>query len=480
MRLFPLPRHVLARTPGPRLTRQVVAAALTVAALALPAQASDVAAEALPSGVSADDLAEIEKLFPGAGKGVKVGQTAPDAAAEPLPSGVSADDLAEIEKLFPGAGKGGPAGQTAQDGPPVQPTDTTPQAGDPQILPRFFQDMNPEISLILDTALAGFSTETPLQSGAHDPRANGFNWQQLEMSAGASVDPYFRFDSNLVFSPFGVEVEEAYATSTTLPANLQIRAGQFLTKFGRINNSHPHAWQFLDQPLVIGKFFGGEGNRGLGAELSWLTPLPWYAEWITSATDATGDATARSFYGRNSLGVRSPFDLQLTTMFKQFFPLSSDLSLAWGLSGAFGPNGTGRANRSEVYGTDLYVRYRPLEGENVTIIGLNAEAIARRRQVPGDVLTDAGGYFSAFWQFAIGWAAAARYELVSGLASDYLDPEWTGQRQRWAANLTWWPTEFSRVRLQGSIDQPSWRQEPIYGGMLGFEVVTGAHGAHAF
>ena len=55
------------------------------------------------------------------------------------------------------------------------------------------------------------------------------------------VDPYFRFDSNLVFSQFGVEIEEAYATTLDLPANLQVRAGQFLTRFGRINATHPHA-----------------------------------------------------------------------------------------------------------------------------------------------------------------------------------------------------------------------------------------------
>jgi len=47
------------------------------------------------------------------------------------------------------------------------------------------------------------------------------------MSLGATVDPYLRLDSNLVFSPDGVEVEEAYATTLDLPAQLQLRSVHF-------------------------------------------------------------------------------------------------------------------------------------------------------------------------------------------------------------------------------------------------------------
>jgi hypothetical protein len=300
------------------------------------------------------------------------------------------------------------------------------------------------------------------------------------MSLGSAVDPYFRFDGNVVFSQFGTEIEEAYATTTALPANLQVRAGQFLTKFGRVNATHPHTWDFVDQPLIIGKFFGGEGNRGLGSEVSWLTPLPWYVELIGSLTDAGGESTARSFWGRNNLGVFSPADLQASAFIKQFFPLNEDWALSWGLSSAFGPNPTGRSNRSEIVGTDLYLRYRPLSGDNVTIVTLTGEAMARRRQVPGNVLVDAGGLLSLMYQFGLGWATALRVETVTGQPNDYLDPEWTGARQRLSGNVTWWPTEYSRIRLQGNADLPSWRPEPIYGAFLAFEVVTGAHGAHKF
>lgn len=363
----------------------------------------------------------------------------------------------------------------ALEAAPAHGAETSPLLG----LPRLMQSMNPDISVILDAALAGFSTDTPMQLGGHDPSRNGFNLQQLELSIGSAVDPYFRFDSNLVFSPFGVEIEEAYVTTLGLPENLQMRGGQFLTRFGRANATHPHSWDFVDQSLVLGKFFGGEGNRGLGSEVSWLAPLPWYVELVGAMTNATGDSTARSFWGGQELGVFGPADLQATAAIKQFFPLDQDWSLAWGLSGAFGPNPTGRANRSEVYGTDLYLRYRPLGGEDATTVTLTTEAMARRRQVPGDVLADYGGYAAATWRFDPHWGTAARYEAVTGMPGDYLDPDWTGPRQRVSANLTYWPTEFSRLRLQGNLDLPAWR-EPILGAFLALEVVIGAHGAHKF
>ncbi len=284
-----------------------------------------------------------------------------------------------------------------------------------------------------------------------------------------------------------MEVEEAYATTTNLPANLQVRAGQFLTRFGRINPTHPHAWDFVDQPFAIGRVFGSEGNRGLGTELSWLTPLPWYVEVLGSVTDASGEGSARSFLGNDTSGVTSPFDFQFTGAVKQFFPLSDDLSLLWGLSGANGPNPTGYHNRTDVYGTDVYLKYRPLSGGSFTTIALQAEVLYRRRQVPQDVLSDVSGYGQLSWRFAQRWAAAARYELGTparnmdgGLAVDPLDSEWTDDRQRISANVTFWPTEFSRLRLQGATDLVGWRDRPDYSAFLTLEVVMGAHGAHSF
>ena len=346
--------------------------------------------------------------------------------------------------------------------------------------------MNPELSAILDVAAAYFSEDEPLQQGAHDPQKTGFNWQQLELALGAAVDPYLRFDSNLVFSPFGVEVEEAYATTLGLPVGLGFRFGQFLTRFGRANATHPHTWNFADQPFELGRLFGGEGERGLGIEASMLLPLPWSVELVASATDAAGQATARSFFGGTDLGVQSPKDLLYTTAVKQFFPLSDDWSLASGLSANFGPNSTGRDNRTDIYGADLYLKYRPLSAPEPPTVSLHTEWFYRRRQVPEALLQDYGQFTELMWHFSLRWAAAGRYEFGSAaydtsgtVALDPLDPQWLQTRQRASASLSFYPTEFSRFRLQESRDMPGYR-DAIWATFLTAEVVVGAHGAHAF
>ncbi|MBN1204805.1 MAG: zinc-regulated TonB-dependent outer membrane receptor [Myxococcaceae bacterium] len=420
-------------------------------------------------------------------------QEAPDAgtppadAAAPPAEGTSeaepsADDLAEIEKAL-GADKA--AAEPSPTGAP--PASDSGAAVSPSRVSVSPNNQWLDLSLVLDMALAAFTAEEPLQTGGHDPNTNGFNFQQLELSIRSVVDPYFRFDSNLVFALSGVEIEEAYVTTLELPANLQVRAGQFLTRFGRINPTHPHAWDFADQPFAIGRVFGAEGNSGLGVEVSWLSPLPWYLELVGSTTDASGEGSARSFLGGGGGRVVSLLDFQFTGAVKQFFPLSDDLSLLWGLSSATGPNASGHRNYTNVFGTDVYLKYRPTTMASYSVISLQAELLYRRRQIPDDVLSDYNGYAQVLWRFAKRWSTAARYEFGTAardqdgrVADDPLDPEWTDTRQRISANVTFWPTEFSRLRLQAATDRAAWRDEADYSVFLTLEAVMGAHGAHAF
>lgn len=349
------------------------------------------------------------------------------------------------------------------------------------------QSMNPDLSVIADIAAGWFSKRENLEGGGHDPRERGFNLQQLELSIGSAVDPYFRFDANIVFALDGVEVEEAYATTLDLPWHLQARAGQFLTRFGRTNATHPHTWDFVDQPFALTRVFGAEGNRGLGVELSWLTPLPWYVELVASTTQAGGAETARSFLSEDDLAVHGLADFEYVTALKQFFALGEDWSLAWGLSSAFGPNSSGRKGGSQLYGTDLYLKWRPITYQSAQQVSLQVEWFYRRRQQAESVVQDTEGFAALAWRFAQRWALAARYEYGSPALDtsfhthmDDLDPDWTQPRSRVASSASFWPTEFSRLRLQTAVDVPGWKQTPVCAVFMALELVTGAHGAHAF
>ena len=114
---------------------------------------------------------------------------------------------------------------------------------------------------------AGTSTERDveeLQLGAHDPNQRGFTLQNAELTLERQVDRYVRGQMNTVLfmTPEGgteVELEEAYLETLSLPWNLQLKGGHFLSEFGRFNPTHPHAWDFVDAPLVDARFLGPHG-----------------------------------------------------------------------------------------------------------------------------------------------------------------------------------------------------------------------------
>ena len=124
-----------------------------------------------------------------------------------------------------------------------------------------------------------------LETGDHDPQQRGFNARNLELALDGAVDPYFEGFANIVFkldndNETGVEVEEAFMQTTDLPWGLQVKAGQFFSAFGRINPTHPHTWDFADDPLVHGRLLGSDGLRGVGAQVSWTAPVSWYSQFI--------------------------------------------------------------------------------------------------------------------------------------------------------------------------------------------------------
>lgn len=408
-------------------------------------------------------------------------QQPPPSPEQQAPANVSPEEQREIEAAM---GKGAQAsGQQQQQEPPPSPSgDAGAQGGGrPALSVGNFLDL----SFVFDGAAAAFTSDEPLQTGEHDPQERGFNLQGLEMSIRSNVDPYFRFDSNIVLGNEGLDLEEAYVTTTDLPANLQLRAGQFLTRFGRLNPTHPHAWDFSDQPFALGRVFGGEGNRGLGLEASWLAPLPWYVELVGAVTDPRG---ARSFLGDvEGAGVESPLDFQFTGALKQFFELSEDLSLLWGLSVADGPNALGDGTRTQLLGSDVFLKLRPITSASNQFVSLQAEVIHRLRHADADRLQDTSGYGQLAWHFARRWSTGARYEFGTAArgrggagVEDPLDADWTDLRQRVSAVLSFYPTEFSRLRLQGASDLVGWRDRPDYSAFLTLEVAIGAHGAHPF
>ena len=255
-----------------------------------------------------------------------------------------------------------------------------------------------------------------LQSGGHDPKQRGFTLGQAEISLAGAIDPYFTGEAHVLTAvnpstgETAVELEEAFLTSSALPYGLQLEVGHFLTEFGQINPQHPHAWDWVDQPVVNSRMFGGDGMRQAGFRASWLPPTPWFSEFHIGVQNAGGTAMA-SFLGgelahshgggdehvdehmgeeeddhaegednhaeeeddhaEGSQGngiagrpivaqdVRGFGDFVYLTRWENSFEFTDEVTAVFGLSGLYGPNATGRDANTWLYGLDMKWRWRP-------------------------------------------------------------------------------------------------------------------------
>jgi hypothetical protein len=351
-----------------------------------------------------------------------------------------------------------------------------------------------------------------LQLGGHDPRQRGLTVQNLETVFEGKIDPYLRGQANvgLQIDPNGetnIEAEEAYLQSLSLPANLQVKAGQFFTEFGRLNPTHPHSWDFVDVPLVNGRFFGEDGLRSAGARLSWLAPTPFYSELFFAVANSQGetaysfrnDHEGELFLGRPSQerGVKTLGDMLFVPRYALSFDLTDSQTIVAGTSAAFGPNASGEDTDTQVYGVDLFWKWKsPRQHAGFPFVTWQTEAMMRRYQagrfagrddlppLPREMVVDYGFYSQLAYGFRRGWVTAlrgdyvfpserAKYERILGL-----DPERT-ERWRLSPNLTWYPSEFSKLRLQynfdhrhvGGDDHSVWFQ---------VEFLLGSHAVHTF
>lgn len=344
-------------------------------------------------------------------------------------------------------------------------------------------ETNPSISLILDAAGAYFSNEDRLKLGGHAPATNGPTIQGVELAISAPIDPYFRVDLNHCL--FHNHVEEVYLTTTALPWNLQLRAGQFNAKVGRHNPTHLHAWDFVVHPAPNQFLFGAEGLRLPGAEVSVLLPLPWYVEVI----GALQAGEAGSFRTKSTeSGDPSMEDFVYPVRIVQYLDVGDDWGMQIGLNTVQGtaPFAPEKGNRSEVYGADFFLKWRPIGyGESGFVyVKWTTEAWTRRMQVPEDLWRDVGGYSDLTFGLNKNWNTGVRGEIWRRVTGE--DPSAENGRSNYgidmesgSAQLSYMPSHFSRVRLQYSA-QHAEELGTTHIGFLQLEVSAGAHGAHTY
>jgi hypothetical protein len=374
-----------------------------------------------------------------------------------------------------------------------------------------------------------------LQAGGHDPARRGFNLTNLELSLLGAVDPYLDGEAHLVYfiDPEGeseFELEEAFVTSRRLPFGLeergvQLEFGQMLTEFGRTNPTHPHAWDWQDQPLVLSRFFGPDGMRGVGVRAGWLLPVSWFSELHAGVQNAQGE-TMRSFLSSEeafeampiggrpfaSDGTRSTGDLVTLLRWVNGFELGDEWAGQLGASGLYGPNASGGGGRTWIYGADAVLKWTPIRSDRGwPFVRIEGEAARRRYRADAffgcldpeedpcttpvsfdrETFTDWGTYLQVLWGFRRGWSLGLRGEYATGNDDVYApgsalaereDDPFRGDRVRVSPLLVYQPSEFTRLRLQYNLDDADFLTEAdlAHSVWLGLEFLIGQHPAHRF
>ena len=360
-------------------------------------------------------------------------------------------------------------------------------------------------------ALAGSTARdvSHIEVGDHDPQQRGFNARNAEIALDGAVDPYFEGFANIVLkldnnNQTEIELEEAFLQTTSLPFGLQIKAGQFFDAFGRINPTHPHTWEFADSPLVNGRLLGPDGLRGVGAQIAWTVPVPWYSQFIFAVQNGRG-GTAYSFRNPGDNGVffaRLTSDREMTALrdfvfvprWENSFNPSDTQTVLLGASGAFGANDTGPHSNTQIYGADFLYKWKSARAEGgFPFVKWQTEAMYRRFEAGrgldesfpvSETFHDWGMYSQVLWGFKKGWVAGVRGDYLHMTDSLFTDDDMRQTRSRISANLTWYPTEFSKLRLQYNHDfleeNEFLASRDVDSVFFQFEFILGAHGAHKF
>ena len=209
----------------------------------------------------------------------------------------------------------------------------------------FPSQFNPAIGLIIDTAFSYRQHE-----------GNNFDFRSAELGLSASVDPFVRGYAIFNGTSDGFEVEEAAIVTTSLPYNLTVKGGRFFADFGRLSKFHDHDLPFVNRPVVLDRFVGGESQAD-GVEVSYLLPIEQYVTLTAGMYNKIGAENER-------VSNEVPRDLGEFTYLGRaatFISLSDAHSVDVGASYAYTPRVKieQKAER-HLAGIDITYRYVPL------------------------------------------------------------------------------------------------------------------------
>lgn len=325
----------------------------------------------------------------------------------------------------------------------VELPDTTEQQ---QSRTRNLQALNPEISVTGDVVANYAAPAGSDASVAATPR-------EFEFSFQAPLDPYTRTkvfvtreegfeiaglgaDSATTDHGGGFEIEEGYIYWVGLPGGIGARLGKFRQDIGLYNRWHTHALLEIERPLAAATFLGEDGliQTGLHMSLPALTVGPSTQTLVFELTRGTNDAL---FAGGG--------DLAYLGRFQSFWDLSATTYFQLGATGVAGGNRDIDLH-TRVAAFDMSFRWTPPQARFHDFT-LKGEWYLAQQRLGGITQDGHGGYAQANYRLDRRWIVGARADYVKGYGPVPTIFEL-------APTITWWQSEWVRLRLQYNYVKP--------------------------
>jgi hypothetical protein len=352
---------------------------------------------------------------------------------------------------------------------------------------------NPNVSAVLNGFFAAAnhdpaSAKIPgfaLGDDAQGP-PRGFSLGESEVNLNANIDPFLFGWLNLSFpNDGGVSVEEAYLQTTSLGGGLTLKAGEFFSGIGYLNEVHSHNWSFSTASLPYRAFLNTQyGDAGVQAR--WLAPtnifLEFGAELFRGDSFPSGGA-ANHGVGTETFFVHAGGDINESSSYLvglSYLHTNSDRRVT-GAGDIF--------SGSDDLGI-LSLIYKWAPGGNLLLrnLVLSGEFFFDREDgsfngIPLRDYDRTGWYLQGVYQFMPRWSFGLRYAQLgtsgidAALGGSTLDDLGHTPRAE-SAILEFDTSEFGRLRMEYTHDDSDLR--PLDQILFQYTIIYGPHPAHRY
>jgi hypothetical protein len=331
-------------------------------------------------------------------------------------------------------------------------------------------EFNPAIGVVGETV---FSYRSKGSDQIGSDRPGGFDvWQRsVELNVAASVDPFAKgyavinASADAATGEATMGIEEAALQTTSLPGNLELKAGRFFGEFGRLGYIHDHELPFVNRPPVLDQYIGGESQSD-GLQLNWLPPIPHYV----SVTAGVGDHFGGDSPNPDHPGTFRAFDgLNFWGRLSTYFDLTPNWQFETGVSGLINPktedrggallqpNGISTLTEKErrLAGFDMKLSYVPLQNNQFQSFTWGTEVLYSDNRY----LSDPDGLPASGDEFNENVGSVGLYSYVTykwhrqwsaGFLFDCLQNAQNHDDQTFAYSpyITWAISHWNQLRLQ--------------------------------